>query len=102
MPQRKPEDDPRKILRLPTLHEVVALKAVAAGNASADQQQLFYAFVVNVVCSYGQCHAYFGVDAQLKSYLAMGKQRVAEILQTYLEADIRKFKEDGMPSKQVE
>lgn len=102
MPQRKPEDDPRKILRTPTLPEVVALKAVAAGNATSDQQQLFYAFLVNVVCGYGQCHAYFGVDAHEKTYLALGKQRVAEILKTYHEEDIRKFKEDGMPSRQVE
>lgn len=98
---QQPNQDPRKILRKPTLPEIVATKAIADGTATAEQQQLFFAFLTNVVCGYGQCHAYFGADAALKSYLAQGKQRVAEILKSYIESDIRNFKEDGHPSKQV-
>lgn len=91
--------DPRAI-RPPSLPAIVALKAVAQGTASEDQQRRFIAWLVNDVCGYGQCMAYFGEDSAQKSYLAMGRHRVAEILKTYIETPIQKFK-DGESSEQV-
>lgn len=91
--------DPRAIPE-PTLPQIVAIKAVAQGSASEDQQKRFMAWLVNDACGYGQCQAHFGEDAALKSYLAMGRRRVAEALKTYIETPIERFK-DGKPSEQV-
>jgi hypothetical protein len=91
--------DPRAI-KPPSLPSIVALKALAQGTATPEQQKRFMTWLVNDVCGYGQNTAYFGTDAALKSYLAMGRHRVAEILKTYIETPIEKFK-DGKSSEQV-
>lgn len=92
-------DDPRAI-RPPILPVIVAIKAVAEGRATEDQQRRFMAWLVNEACGYGECHAYFGEDASLKTYLSLGRRRVAEILKTYIEAPLERFK-DGKPSEQT-
>jgi hypothetical protein len=92
--------DPRAI-RPAKLPCVVAVKAVAQGTASEDQQKRFMAWLIDEVCGYHDRMAYFGEDAALKTYLALGRRRVAEILKAYLDTPIQKFKEDGAPSEQV-
>lgn len=84
----------------PPLPCVVALKAVAQGTATEDQQRRFMTWLINDACGYGQNCAHFGEDAALRSYLAMGRQRVAQILKTLIETPIQKFK-DGESSEQV-
>lgn len=101
MPQQRRAwlTDPRAI-KPPALPCIVAIKAVAQGTATPEQQKRFMAWLVKEACGYGQSMAYFGGDAALKSYLAMGRHRVAEILQTYIETPIEKFK-GGESSEQV-
>jgi hypothetical protein len=83
------------------LPSIVALKAVAQGTATDDQQIRFIAWLLDEVCGYHDRMAYFGEDAAFKSYFALGRRRVAEILKMYIQEDIRKFKDDGRPSEQV-
>ncbi len=91
--------DPRYI-KAPPLPAVVAIKAIATGTATEDQQRRFMEFLITQVCGYHECHAYFGDGGADKSQFAMGRARVAQYLMTYIAADIRKFK-DGQPSEQV-
>jgi hypothetical protein len=91
--------DPRAI-RPAKLPQVVALKAVAQGTASEDQQRRFIEWLLDEVCGYGDRQAFFGEDAQLKTFFALGRRRVAEILKAYLTTPIERFK-DGEPSEQV-
>jgi len=100
MPRRKAWVNDPLAYSPPPLPIVVAVKAVAQGTASEDQQRRFMGWLINDVCGYGQNSAYFGPDAALKSYLAMGRQRVAQILKTQIETPIEKFK-DGDSSEQV-
>ncbi len=92
-------DDPRAI-PVPTLPQIVAIKAVAQGSATEEQQKRFMAWLVLEACGFGPPRPYFGEDAALKSYFAMGRQRVAEVLKNYIETPIERFK-DGKPSEQV-
>jgi hypothetical protein len=92
-------DDPR-VIPPPTLPQIVAIKAVAQGSATEEQQRRFMAWLIDSACGYGPPRTFFGEDAALKSYLAMGRQRVAEILKTYIETPVERFK-DGKPSEQV-
>lgn len=99
-PRKKPWlTDPRAI-RTPVLPCIVAAKAVAQGTATAEQQKRFMLWLTNEVCGYAENQAFFGTDAALKTYLALGRRRVAEILKTYIETPIEKFK-DGQSSEQV-
>lgn len=91
--------DPR-VIPDPPLPAIVAIKAIAAGKATEEQQLRFMEFLITKVCGYHECHAYFGDGGADKSQFAMGRARVAQFLMTYIAADIRKFK-DGQPSEQV-
>lgn len=85
-------DDPRKIPP-PDIADVAAIKAVANGTASADQQVRFFAFLVNTVCGYGEEQSYFGEDSASRTQYALGRRRVATYLHTYVAADMRRFKD---------
>jgi len=100
LPNKKALADPRILLKQPALPQIVACKAVFQGTATEDQQRRFVAWLIHEVCAFGENHAYFGEDAALKTYLALGRRRVAEILQTYVETPIERFK-DGEKSEQV-
>ncbi len=91
--------DPRLIPE-PTVAQIAAIKAVSQGVASEEQQKRFMAWLVIEACGYGECHAYLGEDAALKSYLALGRRRVAEALKTYIETPIERFKTDKSPTEQ--
>lgn len=84
------------------LPEVVAIKAVSQGVASADQQQLALHFILVKVCGVDDEPFCPGEDGRRSTDYALGKRRVGTYIRSLLAADIRKFKEDGMPSKQVE
>ena len=92
--------DPRAI-RTAVLPCIVAAKAVAQGTATEDQQRRFMAWLIDEVCGYHDRMAYFGEDAAFKSYFALGRRRVAELLKMYIETPIQKFKDDGQPSERV-
>lgn len=91
--------DPRAI-RPPSLPCIVALKAVAQGTATEDQQKRFMAWLIDEGCGYHDRMAYFGDDSAEKTFFALGRRRVAELLKLYIETPIQKFK-DGKPSEQV-
>jgi hypothetical protein len=91
--------DPKALRKEPPLPVVVAIKAISQGTADEEQQRRFLAWLINDACNYGQSLTFFGSDAALKTYFAMGRHRVAEILKTYIETPIEKFK--GSPSEQV-
>lgn len=90
--------DPRAI-RPPSLPQIVACKAVAQGTATEDQQKRFMLWLTDDVCGYHDRMAHFGADAAQKTYLALGRRRVAEILRMYIETPIERFK--GSKSEQV-
>lgn len=91
--------DPRAI-KPPTLPDIVAIKSVAQGTATDDQQKRFMAFLINNVCGYHEEVTHFGVDGDRKTDYAAGRRRVATFLKTYIETPIEKFK-DGKSSEQV-
>jgi hypothetical protein len=84
------------------LPEVVAIKALSQGVATADQQQLALHFILVKVCAVDDEPFCPGEDGRRSTDYALGKRRVGTYIRSLLAADIRKFKEDGMPSKQVE
>ena len=85
----------------PILPDVVALKAVAAGNATGDQQIRALKFIVEQIAgTYEEVYCP-GAGGDRDTAYALGKRRVGTYIVSLLAADIRKFK-DGQPSEQVE
>lgn len=91
--------DPRAIPEA-TLPEVVALKALAQGTATDDQQRRALKFIVEKIAGTYEETFYPGPDGERNSVFAQGKRRVGTHIVSILSADIRKFK-DGQPSEQV-
>lgn len=94
------QSDPRAI-RPAALPSIVALKAVAQGTATPDQQQRLIAWLIDEVCGYHDRMAFFGADSAEKTFFALGRRRVAELLKAYIGTPIEKFKDDGKPSEHV-
>lgn len=84
---------------LPELPDVVAVKALANGTATEDQQKRALHFIIVHVCCVDD-EPYCPTSDRDTAY-ALGKRRVGTYLRSLLAADIRRFKEDGMPSEQV-
>lgn len=82
------------------LPDVVAIKAISQGVATDEQQKHALHFILVHVCGVDD-EPYCPASDRDTAY-ALGKRRVGTYLRSLLAADIRKFKEDGMPSKQVE
>lgn len=80
------------------LHEVVAIKALAQGTATEDQQKFALHFILVKICGVDDEPYCPGSDRD--TAYALGKRRVATYLRSLLAADIRKFK-DGQPSQHV-
>lgn len=105
MPQ--PKKQPPKLFEpwappKPELPDVVALKALAQGNATSDQQTRALKFIVEKIAgTYEEVYCP-GADGDRNTAYALGKRRVGTYIVSLLNADIRKFKEDGQPSEQVE
>ena len=59
--------------------DVHALRAVASGQASEDQQKRAIKYIVEKVCGTYDC-AFRPGDADRETNLALGKQRVGQIL----------------------
>jgi hypothetical protein len=85
---------------LASLPDVVAIKAISQGVATDEQQKRALHFILVSVCGVDD-EPYCPASDRDTAY-ALGKRRVGTYLRSLLAADIRKFKEDGMPSKQVE
>lgn len=85
----------------PDLPDVVALKALSTGTATADQQVRALKFIVERIAgTYEEVYCP-GADGDRNTAYALGKRRVGTYLVSLLNADIRKFK-DGQSSEQVE
>ena len=80
------------------LPDVVAIKALALGTATEDQQKRALHFILVHVCQVDD-EPYCPASDRDTAY-ALGKRRVGTYLRSLLAADIRKFK-DGQPSQQV-
>jgi hypothetical protein len=80
------------------LPDVVAIKAMADGTATPDQQKRALHFILVSVCGVDDEPYCPGSDRD--TAYALGKRRVATYLRSLIYADIRKFK-DGQPSEQV-
>jgi hypothetical protein len=100
MPQRKPALFEPWAPPRAELPEVVAIKALSQGVATDEQQKLALHFILVKVCGVDD-EPYCPASDRDTAY-ALGKRRVGTYLRSLLAADIRKFKADGMPSKQVE
>lgn len=80
------------------LPDVVAIKALALGTATEDQQKRALHFILVHVCGIDD-EPYCPASDRDTAY-ALGKRRVGTYLRSLLAADIRRFK-DGQPSEQV-
>lgn len=85
-----------------SLPDVVAVKALAQGSATPDQQKRALHFIIVDVCKVDDEPFCPGVEGQRATDYALGKRRVATYLRSLLSADIRQFKKGGEPSEQVE
>lgn len=82
-----------------TVADVVAIKALSQGVATDEQQKRALHFILVHVC--GVDDEPYCPGSERDTAYALGKRRVGTYLRSLLAADIRKFKEDGMPSNQV-
>lgn len=86
----------------PDLPDVVALKALAQGSATPEQQIRALKFIVEKVAgTYEEVYCP-GADGDRNTAYALGKRRVGTYIVSLLSADIRKFKKDAQPSEQVD
>jgi hypothetical protein len=81
------------------LPDVVAIKALAEGGATPEQQKRALHFIMVEVAGV-DLEQYCPTSDRDTAY-ALGKRRVGTYLRSLLAADIRKFKSDGQPSQQV-
>ena len=92
--------DPRA-MPSPDLPDVVALKALALGTATPDQQTRALKFIVEKAAGTYEETFFPGPGGDRDSAYAQGKRRVGLFIVSLVNADIRRFKEDGQPSQQV-
>jgi hypothetical protein len=76
-----------------TEFEVASLKALAAGTASEHQQKGALAFIITRLCESYEEQFCPGEDGRRATDYALGKRRVGTMITSYLNADIRKFKD---------
>jgi hypothetical protein len=88
---------PKSTLFQPWAPPLASLPDVVATD---EQQKRALHFILVSVCGVDD-EPYCPASDRDTAY-ALGKRRVGTYLRSLLAADIRKFKEDGMPSKQVE
>jgi|AGTN01.3.fsa_nt_gi hypothetical protein len=83
-----------------TAAEVAALKALAAGTASPEQQRRSLDFIIQRVAgTYEEVYCP-GEGGNRDTAYALGKRRVGTYIVSLLNADIRKFKTDQSPTEQ--
>jgi hypothetical protein len=83
-----------------TVAEVAALKAVAACNASPEQQKRAMDFIIERVAgTYEEVYCP-GETGNRDTAYALGKRRVGTYIVSLLNADIRRFKSDQSPTEQ--
>jgi hypothetical protein len=76
-----------------TLPEVAAIKAVAQGNASPDQQKRAMRTIIEKLADTYQETFCPGEDGERNSAYAQGKRRVGLMLVTYINAPLKNFKD---------
>jgi len=81
-----PTSDPRWTGEI-MLHEVMAVKCLAAGNANADQQRLVIDLIVNKL---GQAHLPFFSENSESNCFFMGRRFVALELAKLISLEINK------------
>lgn len=83
-----------------TVAEVAAVKALASGTATDEQQRRAMKFIVERVCgTYEEVYCP-GDDGNRDTAYAAGKRRVGLYLVTLTHADIKRFKDDLAPREQ--
>lgn len=80
--------------------EVAALQAVAAGSATADQQQRAMRVIVEKICLRYEMPYVPGADGERDTCLGLGRMRAGTIITSFLNADIKRFKKDQNPTEQ--
>lgn len=100
MPQRKPKLFEPWTPPDPDLPDVVALKALALGTATKEQQIRALKFIVEKIAGTYEESYCPGSDGDRNTAYALGKRRVGTYIVSLLSADIRKFK-GGESSEQV-
>lgn len=86
----------------PELHlkDVAAIKALAKGEASAEQQQHALKFIVERACGAYEEQFCPGEDGRRATDYALGKRRVGLLLVSILNADITKFRDPAAPPRE--
>lgn len=80
--------------------EVAALKALANGKASPDQQKRALDFIIyRIAGTYEEVYCP-GDGGNRDTAYALGKRRVGTYIVTLLNADIRQYKTDQSPTEQ--
>lgn len=79
--------------------DVAAIKAMANGTATEDQQKRALHFILVEVCRVDDEPYCPGEDGNRNTAYALGKRRVGTYVRSLIYADIRKFKPDGQPSE---
>ncbi len=82
------------------LAHVAAIKALFAGTATAEQQRVAMVFLVEDICGFSDEPFCPGEDGRRSTDYALGKRRVATVLNSIRNADIKKFKDpDSAPTE---
>lgn len=83
------------------LVDVAALKAVALGNATPEQQRHTMQVIVNQVCQRYEMPYCPGADGERDTNFALGRMCAGTILTSFINADLKKFKDpDAAPTEQ--
>ena len=80
--------------------EVAAIQALAAGTATAQQQQDALRFILLCVCRVDDEPFCPGEEGRRSTDYALGMRRVGTFIRSLIHADKARFKRDARPSEQ--
>ncbi len=80
--------------------EVAAVKALASGTATEDQQRRALHFILVGVCKLDDEPYLPGADGERDTAYRLGMRRVGTFIRGLIAADIKKFKTDAAPTEQ--
>lgn len=83
------------------VQHVAAIKALAAGKATEEQQRIALHFLLVDVCGVDDEPFCPGEDGRRSTDFALGKRRVGTFIRSLIHVDIKKFKDpNAAPTEQ--
>jgi len=83
------------------LPDVAAIKALARGDASPEQQRHALKFIVEKVCGAYEEQFCPGEDGRRATDYALGKRRVGLYIVTLLAVDIKRYRDPDAPPRET-